>query len=56
MASKKDDRIKRAAERQEARANRTPQEQIALLDRKLGKGKGAVKERKRLEIQTKQEQ
>lgn len=32
----------------EARAARSPQQQLALLDQKLGKGKGAVKERARL--------
>ena len=35
--------------RQEERAKRTVTQQIAKLDEKLGKGKGAVKERKRLE-------
>ena len=34
--------------RQAERAHRTQQEQIALLDRRLGVGKGAAKERKRL--------
>jgi hypothetical protein len=29
----------------EARATRTPKQQIALLDKRLGKGKGAVRER-----------
>jgi len=35
--------------RQEERAKRTVTQQIAKLDKKLGNGKGAVKERKRLE-------
>lgn len=37
-----------ADQRADDRANRSNQEQIALLDKRLGKGKGAVKERKRL--------
>ena len=41
-------RLKRIAERQTARVERTPQEQIALLDRRFGAGKGATKERARL--------
>tara|TARA_B100000287_G_scaffold367068_1_gene362603 strand:- start:298 stop:480 length:183 start_codon:yes stop_codon:yes gene_type:complete len=34
--------------RAEERANRTPAQQIAVLDKKLGTGIGAKKERKRL--------
>lgn len=36
-------------ERVQARANRTPAQQIAMLDQRLGKGKGAKRERARLE-------
>jgi hypothetical protein len=36
------------AENRKARAKRSAAQQIALLDKRLGKGKGAVKERKRL--------
>ena len=39
------------AEREQARAARTPQQQIALLDAKLGIGMGAQKERARLMAQ-----
>lgn len=37
-----------ADQRAEDRASRSNEEQIALLDKRLGKGKGAVRERKRL--------
>ena len=37
-----------ADDRAVERAERTDKEQIKKLDKKLGKGKGAVKERKRL--------
>jgi hypothetical protein len=38
-----------AAKRQEARNARTPEQQLALLDSRLGAGKGARKERERLQ-------
>jgi hypothetical protein len=38
-----------AEKRQEARDDRSAQEQLALLDMRFGKGKGAVRERARLE-------
>ena len=41
-------KLKRIAERQVARAARTAREQTALLDQRLGAGKGATKERARL--------
>ena len=44
----KSDLKEEAGVRAEERANRTPAQQIALLDKKLGKGVGAKKERKRL--------
>lgn len=40
-----------ASKRQEARDKRSPQEQIALLDKRLGKGVGAQRERAKLEAQ-----
>lgn len=44
----KKDRKDRAEERQVERLSRTAEEQIALLDARLGKGVGATKERNRL--------
>ena len=41
-------RCRKADEREAARAARTPEEQIALLDRRLGVGQGATRERARL--------
>lgn len=41
-------RQRMAAERVAEAVGRTPEEQLALLDRRLGKGKGAVRERQRL--------
>ena len=41
-------RRKNAEERQAERAKRTPEQQLAELDAKLGTGKGAEKERARL--------
>ena len=45
----KEDKRQDAVERQTTeRAGRTPQEQIAVLDRRLGAGQGAIKERAKL--------
>jgi hypothetical protein len=44
----KEDRCKEAAERQAKRDARSPQEQLAVLDVKLGKGIGATRERAKL--------
>jgi len=41
-------RRKTALERNEARSERSPQQQLAVLDERLGKGVGAEKERARL--------
>ena len=47
----KADRRQRAEALAEARAKRTPKQQLARLDGKFGKGQGARKERARLEKQ-----
>ncbi len=49
MNARKELRRTEAQERAEAHSKRTPQEQIAVLDRRLGKGEGAQKERARLQ-------
>ena len=41
-------RQRESVERKTERATRTPAEQIAVLDRRLGVAKGAVKERTKL--------
>tara|TARA_R110002020_G_scaffold24788_1_gene81081 strand:+ start:431 stop:664 length:234 start_codon:yes stop_codon:yes gene_type:complete len=38
----------RAVVLEEERSNRTPQQQLAVLDQRLGEGVGAVRERQRL--------
>jgi len=48
---RKDQRRQDAADMAEARAARSPQEQLALLDHRLGNGVGAVRERARLHAQ-----
>ena len=48
MPSRKEDKCRRAKERQEVRDKRSPKEQLERLDDLLGEGKGAVKERTRL--------
>lgn len=42
-------RRQEAQERAEVRAQRSPQEQLAVLDKRLGKGQGAARERARLQ-------
>ena len=44
----KENKRRDVTERQAERAKRTPQEQIAILDRRLGIGQGAVRERAKL--------
>lgn len=49
MNRRKEIRRKEAQERAEVRAQRSPQEQLAILDKRLGKGQGAQRERARLQ-------
>ena len=44
----KESKREAGAERQSERASHTPQEQITILDRRLGAGQGAVRERAKL--------
>ena len=46
---RKQERQKEAKERQELRESLSDQKQLDKLDKMFGKGKGATKERKRLE-------
>ena len=48
MKRSRQERREEAVIRQEERANRSPDQQIQHLDKILGKGQGATKERKRL--------
>ena len=48
MKRSRHERREEAKARQEERNQRTPQQQIQHLDKILGKGKGATKERARL--------
>lgn len=49
MSIRKDNRRKEAEIRQEDANLRTPEEQIKMLNIRLGKGKGAAKERAKLQ-------
>ena len=53
--SHKEDRLDHLDLRQRARAGRTSQQQLDLLDERLGKGVGAAKERARLQKQIEKE-
>jgi len=44
-------RMENVVRNQEARAERTPQQQLKVLDERLGDGKGAAKERAKLQKQ-----
>lgn len=46
--ARKEEKRMEAEIRQKIASERTPQQQLAVLDRKLGKGVGAVKERAKL--------
>lgn len=48
MARRRDERREEAIARQKVCDNRTPEQQLTNLDKRLGKNKGAKKERKRL--------
>jgi hypothetical protein len=45
-----EDRVRETAERAKERSERSPQQQVALLDHRLGVGVGAKKERGRLAV------
>lgn len=44
-------RMENVVRNQEARAERSPQQQLEVLDKRLGNGKGAAKERARLAVE-----
>lgn len=46
---RREERREEALDRGDLHKARTPAQQLAVLDKRLGKGKGAVKERARLE-------
>lgn len=54
--AKQNRKLETVQRNKDARAKRTPEEQLKVLDERLGKGQGAKKERERLLAQIKQEE
>jgi len=53
VSLRKEENRSKAKKRKATRSKRTPQQQLDILDQRLGKGVGAVKERLKLEEQLK---
>jgi hypothetical protein len=55
IAQGEQDYLLRLARREAARAKRSPPQQLAVLDKRLGTGQGAYKERMRLQMQLREQ-